>query len=110
MSKLEEMREKAKKEIRDKFQHVQDTVYDRVGGPPAMYDLIDIAENELTLNLISLITEVRNETIKECEGCVPEEMEVTEPVANQSYSYNFYNRGHNSCREQTLQAIKKMYE
>ena len=93
MSKLEENRESAREQAIEADVYYQENC--------KVIPLEDV---------LTLINEVWNEAIKECAGCVPEEMEVTEPVANQSYSYNFYNRGHNSCREQTLQAMRQMYE
>ena len=86
MTKLEQMREGTKSKWIKKWQAKYEV------HPTDLAEIYD-----------DLRTEVRNETIKECEGCVPEERKGAEypnDVAHQS--------GHNSCREQTLQAISKL--
>ena len=79
----------------------------------------DITFDEMVSKLNSLITEVWNEAVKECEGCVPEEKIISKIKAgcmregvrgqkrHQAVTRAY---GHNSCREQTLQAIRQMYE
>ena len=94
MTKLEQMQERAIEKF-EKDHRLEDG------------RLADIGFNGKTTEdfINSLITEVWNEAIKECEGCVRKKVSMGGEYEDYE---NGYEMGHNSCREQTLQAISKL--
>ena len=79
-----------------------------------------VALDELIDNIRTALQEreriARNEAIKECAGCVPNELteETKEEYLKNNqlnasdYELAIISNGHNSCREQTLQEIRQL--